>query len=252
VTPDSIHLRREGNAAWITLNRPPLNVIDIPMMQAFSAALEQAADAEFVILRGDGRCFSAGVEVADHAPDRVRGMLESFHRIFRQLAASEAITISAVHGHCLGGGCELATFCDFVIAEEGACLGQPEIKLGCFPPIAMLTLPWLAGPRVALDLILTGRSIDAREAQRLGLVTRVVAEGDLLPAVSKLLAELRAMSRPVLQLTRRTLRRAFGLEFEKALEEVEMLYLDKLMLMEDPAEGIRAFVEKRPPVWRGR
>src|SRR4029077_20273633 len=144
---------------------------------------------------------SAGADVADHAPKRVRKMLSTFHAVFRRLAEADCLKIAAVHGYCLGGGMELATFCDFVIATESAQFGQPEIKLGCFPPVAMVTLPNLIGMRAAADLILTGRQIGAAEAQRLGLVTRVVPDSELRNGVGKLLEELRALSPSVLQLT---------------------------------------------------
>ena len=136
-------------------------------MKLLSRALGKLFDppggaCDFLIFTGAGaKAFSAGAEVADHAPDRVGSMLAAFHHIFRQARTRrDCITIAAVHGHCLGGGMELATFCDFVIATESANFGVPEIKLGCFPPVAMITLPELVGPRVAMDFnFLTGRGI---------------------------------------------------------------------------------------------
>jgi cyclohexa-1,5-dienecarbonyl-CoA hydratase len=250
---EAVHLKREARVAWITLDRPPLNVMDTAMMRSLNAALTEADSADFVVFRGAGEtAFSAGAEVADHSPERVRGMLQVFHGIFRRLCRAEAITIAAVHGHCLGGGCELATFCDFVLATESAQFGQPEIKLGCFPPVALVTLPVLAGLRAAIDLILTGRTISAREAQAMGLVTRVVPEGALLTNVEALLCELGARSPAALRITRRAIWRAAGIEFERRLEEAEDAYLRELMETEDAREGIRAFLEKRSPVWQGR
>jgi len=179
-------------------------------------------------------------------------MLAAFHHIFRQLARAECITIAAVHGHCLGGGMELATFCDFVIATESAHFGLPEIKLGCFPPVAMVTLPELVGARIAMDLILTGREITADEAKTLGLISRVVAEPALDKSVRELIAEFRALSPSVLKLTGRAMRRSLRQEFENDLSKIEQVYLNQLMKTEDAREGIRAFLEKRPPSWRGR
>jgi cyclohexa-1,5-dienecarbonyl-CoA hydratase len=152
----------------------------------------------------------------------------------------------------LGGGAELATFCDFVIASESATYGQPEIKLGCYPPLALVTYPALAGPRAALDLILTGRTISAREAQQIGLVSRVVGNDQLDAEVEKLLGEMHRLSPAVLRLTRRALWQRNGFDFERGLHEMEELYLKELMRMEDPHEGIRAFLEKRQPVWHGK
>ena len=244
----------DGRAAWITLARPPLNVLNIEMMRELSAALDDALPrCDFVIFRGSGpKGFSAGAEIADHVPERVGEMLAAFHLIFRRLARSEPVTVAAVHGHCIGGGMELATFCDFVIATESASFGQAEIKLACFPPIAMITLPELCGFRAAVDLIFTGRTIPADEAQRMGLVSRVVPDGELEPAVKNLLAGLGDLSPTVLRLTRRTLWRHRADEFERKLDEVEQVYLDELMRTQDAREGIRAFMEKRAAVWRGR
>lgn len=238
----------------MTLNRPPLNILDIAMMRALDAELKRAIPkCDFLVFRGAGaKAFSAGADVADHTPNRVSKMLAAFHGVFRRLAKADCLSIAVVQGHCLGGGMELATFCDFVIAGESAQFGQPEIKLGCFPPVAMVTLPHLIGMRAAMDLILTGRTIAAAEAQRLGLVTRVLPDADLHTAADGLLAELRALSPAVLRLTRRTLWRVHAADFEKRLAGVERIYLSKLMKSRDAQEGIRAFMEKRAPSWQGK
>jgi cyclohexa-1,5-dienecarbonyl-CoA hydratase len=251
---ETIHLKLERRAAWITLDRPPLNILDTSMMQALDAVLERALpQCDFVIFQGAGpKAFSAGAEIADHTPERVEKMLSSFHAVFRRLAAANCLKIAAVHGYCLGGGMELATFCDFVLATESAQFGQPEIKLGCFPPVAMVTLPHLIGIRAAEDLILTGRQIGAAEALRLGLVTRIVSGAELPAALESLLKELRSMSQSVLHLTRKTLGRLHFADFAKQLEEAERVYLTELTKTHDAQEGILAFLEKRAPVWNGK
>jgi cyclohexa-1,5-dienecarbonyl-CoA hydratase len=251
---ETIQLRLENRTAWITLARPPLNIMDIPIMEALDAALERTLPkCDFIVFQGAGpNGFSAGAEIADHTPERVVRMLAAFHGVFRRLAEADCVTIAAVQGFCLGGGMELATFCDFVLATESAQFGQPEIRLGCFPPVAMVTLPALIGLRAAAQLILTGRQISANEAQRLGLVTRVVADQELRAALNQLLDELRAFSPAVLQLTRKTLWQLHAGDFAKQLEEVERVYLSVLMKTHDAQEGIRAFLEKRAPVWYGR
>lgn len=252
--PETIQLRIENRTAWITLDRPPLNVLDIAMMESLDGALERALPgSDFVILQGAGtKAFCAGVDVADHTPECVGKMLSSFHLIFRRLAVADCLTIAAAHGYCLGGGMELATFCDFVIATESAQFGQPEIKLGCFPPVAIVMLPSLIGMQAAADLILTGRQITAAEAHRLGLVARVVPDDELHGAVEGLLGELQALSPSVLHLTRKTLGRLHFTDFLRQLEEVERVYLYELMQTHDAQEGIRAFLEKRKPVWKGK
>jgi len=251
---ETIHLRIENRTAWIALDRPPLNTLNIAMMESLDAALERALpECGFVVFQGAGaKAFCAGADVADHTPARVEKMLRAFHAVFRRLASADCLTIAAVHGYCLGGGMELATFCDFVLATESAQFGQPEIKLGCFPPVAMVTLPRLIGMQAAADLILTGRSIKATEAHKLGFVTRVVPDAELRAAVEALLGELRGLSPRVLQLTRKALRRIHSADFLKQLGEAERVYLSELMKTHDALEGIRAFLEKRKPVWKGK
>lgn len=251
---ETVTVELRDRVARISLNQPPLNILDIPMIQALDAALKRAIPhCDFLILHSRvPKAFSAGVDVADHTAERVGTMLKSFHSIFRRLAAADCITMALVHGYCLGGGMELATFCDFVIAAGSAQFGQPEIKLGCFPPVAMITLPRLIGIRAAMDVILTGRQIGAPEAQLLGLVSRVVPEGEYADAAEGLLAELRALSPAVLRLTRRTLWRTHAANFGKQLADVERTYLSKLMKSHDAQEGIRAFLEKRAPAWQGK
>ncbi|MCL5287289.1 MAG: enoyl-CoA hydratase/isomerase family protein [Acidobacteria bacterium] len=250
----TIRVRTEGRTAWITLDRPPLNILDIAMMHELDHVLTDVIKrSDFIVFEGAGpKGFSAGAEVKDHTPDRVAEMLRSFHAIFRMLARADCVTIAAVHGACLGGGCELATFCNFVVATESAKFGQPEIKLGCFPPVAVVTFPMLAGLRASLDLILTGRTILAPEAKQLGLVTRVVPDDALAAGVDELLGDLRKLSPAVIHLARWGLLDRAGMDFEKHLRDAEELYLDELMKTEDAQEGIRAFLEKRAPVWQGR
>ena len=243
----TIQTRIAGRTARITLDRPPLNILDISMMRELDAALDSVlSQCDFVVFQA----FSAGAEVGDHVPERVREMLTAFHAVFRRLAQADCVTIAAVHGHCLGGGMELATFCDFVLAEESAKFGQPEIKLACFPPIAMITLPPLCGLKTAMDLILTGRTISAEDARRLGIVSRIEKNGELQQGTEKLLGELSGLSSEVLHLTRRTLWKLHADEFERELDKIERIYFDQLMRTNDAREGVRAFMEKRAPVWR--
>jgi cyclohexa-1,5-dienecarbonyl-CoA hydratase len=250
----SIHVRTEGQTARITLDRPPLNVIDIEMMREISVGLAQVLPtAKILVFEGAGEHgFSSGGEIKDQTPERAAEMVRAFHGIFRQLWRADCVTIAAVHGQCLGSGCELATFCDFVVADTSALFGQPEIKHGCFPPVALVTLPRLIGPRAATDLILTGRTLNAGEALDLGLITRIVPEGGLAAGVSWLLSELDALSPAVVRMSRRALWRATGFDFEAMLQEIGDVYLDQLMKTKDANEGVRALIETRAPVWQGR
>ncbi len=206
-----------------------------------------------IVLRSASeRGFSAGVAVQDHTPDRVGPMLDSLHGTIRRLRDLDAITIAAVHGHCLGGGMELAMACDLVIASGDARFAQPEIELGCFPPVATALLPRRIGAGLTLDLALTGRMLTAEEAERLGLVTRCVTVGGLDEAVRDLAQRIAAHSTPVVRLTKQAVRAGRDLPFAAALAETERIYKEELLPLEDVEEGAAAFLEKRRPVWKNR
>ena len=254
MSESTIQIRSEGRAAWILLDRAPLNILNVAMMRELREALETLAPArDVLIFQGAGpKGFSAGADVGDHTPERVAEMLDAFHGVFRLLWRADCLTVAAVHSWCLGGGCELASFCDFVVATESAVFGQPEIKLGAIPPVAMVLLPRLVGPRAASDMILTGRNVPAPEAEELGLVTRLLPDEGFEQGVRSLVEELAGLSPVVLKLARNELRRRVGLDFERELGEVEAFYLERLIRTSDAAEGVRAFLEKRAPVWAGK
>ncbi|MFQ5926014.1 MAG: enoyl-CoA hydratase/isomerase family protein [Terriglobia bacterium] len=253
VKTQGIQLTRSGVAAYIVLNSPPLNILGLPALRELNtllASLPVPPEVRYLVFSGAGtRAFCAGVDVKDHLSDRVREMLETFHRVFRTLWTSEWITVAAVRGHCLGGGMELATFCDFVLAADTAQFAQPEIKLGCFPPVAAVTFPALVGSKRALELLLTGRTLSAAEAHAQGLVTRIVPAAELEAATQQLLSELNQLSPAVQALTKKVLWRVQGFDFERRLKLSEEIYLDSLMKTHDAQEGLQAFLEKRPPVW---
>src|SRR6267154_2776447 len=166
-----------GFVARIHLQNPPLNVIDIPMMEELNRALaeiEARSDISVVVLRGEGKGFSAGVDVAGHTPDKVEEMLTKFDGVVRSLVSSKKVSVAAVHGHCLGGGAELAMVCDMVYTAEDATWAFPEIKLGCFPPVATTALFALVGHKHATELIFTGRAISGKEAAGIGLANRAL------------------------------------------------------------------------------
>ena len=252
----TIRCHREHRVATVTIDRPPLNILDIPTIERLGRTIEElAADPELlvVILRGSGeKAFSAGVAVQDHTPDKVGPMLDSLHGAIRRLRDLDALTIAAVHGHCLGGGLELAVSCDLVIATDDARFGLPEIELGCYPPVAAALLPQRIGSGPVLDLILTGRTITAQEAERLGLVTRRVHWGGLDATVREYAERVRAKSAPVVRLAKKAVRAGRSLPFSDALAETERIYKEELLPLEDLAEGSAAFLEKRKPVWKHR
>ncbi|HXU45992.1 MAG TPA: enoyl-CoA hydratase-related protein, partial [Thermoanaerobaculia bacterium] len=164
----------------------------------------------------------------------------------------DALTIAVVSGHCLGGGMEVATACDLVLAADDARFGLPEIKLGCYPPVAAALYPQRLGLGRTLDLLLTGRNLDCEEAERLGLVHWRVPAADLDSKLAALLEPLLAGSCPVARLAKRAARAGRDLPFHAALDAAERLYLDELCRTEDMGEGIQAFLDKRPPVWKHR
>ncbi len=241
---------RQG-ALWLSLERPPVNVLDIPVIRALDAVLASVAsrrDLKSVVLRSAlAGTFSAGVDVRDHTRERVAEMLAAFHAVFRRLDALPQATIAVVDGRCLGGGCELAAFCDFVLATPRASFGQPEIDVGCFPPLAATLLPRIVG-RHAAEMVLLGDPLSAAEAARIGLVTRVVEDADAEAA--SLAGRLALKSGAVLALARRAVRRGGEGSFAEALAEMERLYREELLPTHDVVEGVRAFLEKRKPRWR--
>jgi cyclohexa-1,5-dienecarbonyl-CoA hydratase len=250
---EPIRVEDVGGARWITLDRPPVNVLDTATIEALDQALQPLAartDLKAVVFRSAiARTFSAGVDVRDHTRERVASMLESFHRLIRRLDGLPQATVASVDGTCLGGGCELAASCDVVLATPRSVFGQPEIDVGCFPPVATVLLPRLAG-RAAAELILTGAPIGAAEAARVGLVSRVV--DDLDAETRRVVRLLAGKSAAVLALARRALRAGGGGPFTEALTRVEDLYRDELVHVEDMEEGVHAFLEKRPPRWKDR
>jgi cyclohexa-1,5-dienecarbonyl-CoA hydratase len=190
--------------------------------------------------------------VAAHTPDKVEEMLTKFHSVIRGLVAMKKVTIAAVHGYCLGGGAELAMMCDIAYTTESAQWGFPEIKLGCYPPVACTALAALVGQKRAAELILTGRTIDGKEAAEIGLATRAVPEDALSAAVNESIGHLQGLSPAALALAKKASYAWDSMHFDKGLARAERIYFDELMKTSDAQEGIRAFMEKREPKWTGK
>src|SRR5919106_375554 len=226
-TYQNIRVHIEDRVGRITFARPPLNVFNIEMMREIGSAISECAQRELVAIVFDAdkecRSFSAGVAVEEHVQETIFQMLDSFHSIFRQLEQMAKPSIALVDGAALGGGCELVAACDIVIASDRARFGQPEIKLGVFPPVAAVLLPLVIGEKRARELILTGEIIDAVEAGRLGLASHVVPSSQLEPKLLEVLSKLRELSGTSLQFARQALDRARGKSIEAALDEQENL-----------------------------
>ncbi|MGH9429988.1 MAG: enoyl-CoA hydratase/isomerase family protein [Terriglobia bacterium] len=253
----SVSLEQENRVARLTIQRPPLNILDIPAIRELRERIgglwgdrAEYTAVRLVEIRGSGeKAFSAGVEIHDHFPERAPEMLNEFHALIRSVLRAPCPTAAIVRGHCLGGGMELALACDFVLAAEDASFGQPEIRVGAFPPVASVLLPRLIPEKKAVEMILTGEGIGAHEAARLGLVNVVARVDDFDAEVTKFEEKLLARSPAVMALAVRAvrLRRLEG--FEAALRETERIYLQELLPTQDATEGLRAFVEKRAPQW---
>jgi cyclohexa-1,5-dienecarbonyl-CoA hydratase len=241
--------------ARITLARPPLNVITMAMAREIADAVNRADQmievcAIVFAAQAGARTFSAGVSIEEHRPETVFQMLEAFHGIFRALNLTARPVVALVGGAALGGGCELAAFADIVIATPAARFGQPEIKLGVFPPLASVVLPRVVGDKKAREMLLTGELLTAEQAQAFGLVNYVVADADLEAKAEEILNALRQSSAPVLAMTRRALMAGAWAGFDESLKRTEDIYLNQLMQLKDAVEGIEAFIAKRPPRWK--
>lgn len=242
--------------ATLTINRAPFNVLDIPTMEEISVALNlcrTSSDVKLLVITGAGeKAFSAGVEVADHTPDKVDHMIDVFHGIFRRLQTMPMPTLAAVNGAALGGGMELAIGCDMIVAAAGAKFGQPEIKLAVFPPVAAVLLPRLVPPARAMEILLGGENILAEEALQIGLINRVFAKETFAADLQAFVAPYLALSRAALVSARKAIRVAADKPFGAALDAAEGVYLKELMNTDDAKEGLSAFLEKRKPVWRNQ
>lgn len=250
---ETIGFTKHEGVARLILKRPPVNVLTIQMMEEMVDALESVRKENHLhalVIGSEGRAFSAGVAVEDHLGDKAEPMLHLFHKMFHLLVELPCPTISVVNGAALGGGCELAVFCDIVIATEKAKFGQPEINLALFPPVSTVIFPWLTGFNRTMELLLLGETIDAAKAYEWGLVNRLVSEEDLEHRVEDILTNLRGKSTVALRLTRKAVRAAMASSFAASIGEVEQIYLQDLIQSDDAQEGLRSFLEKRMPVWK--
>jgi cyclohexa-1,5-dienecarbonyl-CoA hydratase len=246
--------KAEG-VARITLDRPKHNVLDIDMMNELIAELEGLAtddELKCLVISGAGASFCAGVEVADHKPENVRQMIDTFNRIFELIDQLDVPLIASVHGACLGGGMELAIACDIIVSAESAMFGQPEIKLAFLPPYAAIRLPHLVGPAKAIEICTTGKRYSAEESRQMGMVNYAVADDQLADITDKLVMEIQYNSPLIIRLNKQAVKKHLGLPFPQAINSVSELFLNTLMKTDDVLEGIKSFEEKRKPVWKNK
>lgn len=248
----NIAFELKDKTAVITLQREPLNVLNIEMMEEINSALESLSDGsnlKALVIKANGKAFSAGVDISEHTAEMVEQMIHTFHKMFHLIDKLECPTVALVQGAALGGGCELACFCDMVLAAEGVKFGQPEIKVGVFPPVAAAAFPQYGFLKSMYEMILLGDTIKAEQAQTIGLVNRVFPRDEFDKHCEDFINRLTSNSAVILRLAKKTVREGLGKPFAESLDIAEKLYLQDMMTTKDAREGLAAFMEKRAPKW---
>jgi cyclohexa-1,5-dienecarbonyl-CoA hydratase len=243
----------DGGAIWrVVLATPKANILDIEKTELLTAVFDRARtlhSLKAVVIEGEGAHFSFGASVQEHLPEQCDTMIKGFHRLFYTMLDSSVVTLAAVRGQCLGGALELVTFCQRIFAAPDAKLGQPEIMLGVLAPVASTLLAERVGMGAAEDLCLSGRTIGAEEAARIGLVDQI-SDDPAEAAVGYAREYLVPRSGASLRHAVRAARVGLATRFRRDLAEIERIYLADLMATEDAKEGLRSFLEKRKPVWK--
>ncbi|MFD3745398.1 enoyl-CoA hydratase [Nocardia sp. NPDC058633] len=249
---ETILVETKNRVGWITLNRPKaLNALNTEVLDDIVAALDELGrddEVGAVVITGSAKAFAAGADIKEMAPKSYMDMfMDDFFARWDRVAQFRKPTVAAVAGYALGGGCELAMLCDILIAADTAQFGQPEIKLGVIPGIGgSQRLTRAVGKAKAMDMVLTGRTIGAEEAERAGLVSRIVAADDLLDVAAEVAETIAAKSLPVTMIAKEAVNRSFettlaeGIRFERRV-------FHSLFAIDDQTEGMSAFVDKRPP-----
>lgn len=251
----SLQFQVDPPVAHLTLNRPEHNLLNEHLLRELVAALESLSaspEVKVVVLNATGKVFSGGMDIGEYTAERAFQVIDSFHAACTAILDAAQPVVAVVEGPAIGGGAELAAFCDLVVATPKARFALPEITIGMFPPLASTMFPHLVGPKVALELILTGGAISAERAHELGLVNQLVPEAQLEKSVSDLLARLTAQSGAVLAMAKRAVLGGMGMPLREALRFSMDIFLNDLYRLEDSREGLRALVEKRKPEWKNR
>lgn len=250
-----IRFRIEGEVARLTLDRPDHNMLNERMLAELAAgidSLEGRGDVKLIILDSAAQSFCGGIELGEYTPRRAFQVLDAFQRAFTAMLDTAKPLLVAVNGPAFGGGSELAALGDLVIATPRAKFAQPEIKLGVFPPLGAVILPFIVGPKRALELVLTGEVISAEGARSLGLVNRVVSEDKLEATVKEMSAQVTAHSGPVLTMAKKAILGSMGLSLRDGVRQSMAVFLNELSSLEDSSEGLRAIAEKRSPKWKNK
>src|SRR5271154_1207740 len=257
-TPENfeyIKMRIDGSVARMTLNRPEHNLLNEAFLRELSDGFifaGQSPEVKLVVLDSACKVFCGGVDIGEYTSERVFQMLDAFHAVFSGMLETSKPVLCVVNGPAIGGGAELAAFGDLVVATPKARFAQPEITIGVFPPLASTILPFLVGPKVALELVLLGEPVSAERALELGLINRLVPEAQLEATTKEMLARITSHSAPVLTMAKKAIIGGMGMSLRDGLKNSLDIFLHELYRLEDSQEGLRALVEKRKPNWKNR
>jgi cyclohexa-1,5-dienecarbonyl-CoA hydratase len=250
-----VKVKMEESVARMTLNRPEHNLLNEAMLRELADGIEYMGEKDkikLILLDSACKVFCGGIEVGEYTSQRVFQMLDAFHGVFAAMLETAKPVVCVVNGPAIGGGAELAAFGDMVIATPKARFAQPEISIGVFPPLASTILPYLVGPKTALELVLTGEPVTAERALELGMVNRLVPETQLEATVKDLVTKMTAHSGPVLAMAKKAILGGMGLSLRDGLKHSMNIFLNELYRLEDSQEGLHALVEKRKPMWKNK
>ncbi len=250
-----IHLRVEPPVARLTLDHPEHNLLNEGMLRELTSGLEllsERGDLKVIVLNAAGKVFCGGMDIGEYTAERAFQAIDAFHSACMAMMDAGRPVIVIVDGPAIGAGAELVAFGDLVIATPRARFALPEITIGMFPPLASTMFPYLVGPKLTLELVLTGETVTAERARDLGLVNRLVPEAQLERAVSELLERIAAQSGAVLAMAKKAVLGGMGLSLRDALRFSMDIFLNELYRLGDSQEGLRALIEKRKPQWKNR
>lgn len=250
-----VKVRVEADVARLTLDRPEHNLLNERMLSEIAAGINtlgQRSEIKLIVLDSARKAFCGGIEVGEYTQRRVFQLFEAFNNAYSAMLDTSKPILLVVNGPAFGGGAELAALGDLVIATPKAKFAQPEIKLGAYPPLAAAVLPYILGPKQALELVLTGEAISAERARELGLVNWLVSEQDLPKKVAEVIAKVTAQSGAVLSMAKKAILGSLGLPLREGVRASMKVFLNELADLEDSQEGLRALVEKRAPKWKNR
>lgn len=251
----ALSIKIADGVATVTLENPPLNILTRAVLDEYREAMRRLSaepGLRVVLLAAAGRHFSAGADVGEHLPPQYAELIPEFAETIEALAAFPLPVVAAVRGRCLGGGFELVSAADVIVAGEGASFGQPEILLGVTAPAACVLLPRRGAYGDAAALLFTGDTVGSARAKEMGFVHAVVADNDVEAEAAELAARMARHSAVALRETKRALRETAPMQRAEALRWTARAYVEDLMASHDALEGLKAFLEKRPAEWRHR